>query len=94
MFDHDLEWYSANGFDYLIACSYIYQIQLEDVDTNKSRQEYYQSLDERLTMVKTIYPNNEGLEPEFIFDEIYGPAISLWQRDRPGPTIKIYKLNQ
>lgn len=94
LFDHDLEWYSANGFDYLIACSYIYQLQLEDEDTNKLRQEYYQSLDERLTIVKTIYPNDEGLEPKFIFDEIYGPAISLWQRDRPGPTIKIYKLNQ
>jgi hypothetical protein len=28
----------------------------------------------------------------FIFDEIYGPAISLWQRERPGPTIKVYRL--
>ena len=29
----------------------------------------------------------------FIFDEIYGPAVSLWQRERPGPVLKIYAVN-
>jgi len=30
--------------------------------------------------------------PPFIFDQIYGPATSLSELERPGPIIKIYKL--
>jgi hypothetical protein len=94
LFDHPLEWYLANGYDSLIACSYIYQIQLVDEDDNKLRQKFYQSLDERLTLVKEIQPYDGKNELDFIFDEIYGPAVSLWQRERPGPTIKIYKIHR
>ncbi len=30
----------------------------------------------------------------FILDEIYGPAVSLWQRERPGPTLAIYQVTE
>jgi hypothetical protein len=30
---------------------------------------------------------------DFIFDELYAPAISLWQRQRPGPTITIFRID-
>ena len=26
------------------------------------------------------------------FDEILGPVTGPWQRERPGPTIKVYKV--
>lgn len=34
----------------------------------------------------------EASAPPFIFDEIYGSEVSLWQRERPGPTIKVCRV--
>ena len=33
-----------------------------------------------------------GLYAVYFIFEIYGSAVSLWQRERPGPTIKIYRI--
>jgi hypothetical protein len=90
--DHTIEWYKQNGYDYLIASSFIYQIPLVFKDLDLRRKEFYSSLDKELQLVKNIYPNDEEREPDFIFDEIYGPMVSLWGRDRPGPVLKIYKI--
>jgi len=29
-----------------------------------------------------------------MFDDIYGPLTGLWQYDRPGPTLKIYRVER
>ena len=44
-------------------------------------------------LAKEFSATPDGSEPPFVFDEIYGPVASLWQRERPGPTIKIYQLS-
>lgn len=91
--DHPLDWYRVNGYQYLVACSSIYRIPLEDPELDLERQAFYASLDSQLTLVQEFKPASQGGEPPFIFDEIYGPAVSLWQRERPGPTIKVYQVN-
>jgi hypothetical protein len=45
-----------------------------------------------LELVKEFSADPSGDEPPFLFDEIYGPVISLWQRERPGPTIRVYQI--
>ncbi len=92
--EHSIDWYREQGFDYLIATSFIYNIPLVKQERNTARNAFYASLDRELELVYLIQPTDDGTEPDFIFDEIYGPAISLWQRERPGPTLKIYRLNQ
>jgi hypothetical protein len=90
--DHPLEWYRQQGFDYLITSSFIYSIPLVFPKQDADRKAFYVSLQQQLPLVKEFSASLEGADPPFIFDEIYGPAISLWQRERPGPTIKIYQL--
>lgn len=90
--DHPLDWYRENGFDYLIASSFIYQIPLVLMEQDQGRAAFYASLDHELAGVQEFHATNDGSEPDFIFDEIYGPAISLWERERPGPTIKIFRI--
>lgn len=87
-----IAWYRENGFDYLIASSFIYQIPLVVADKDQERREFYASLGRELTELQMFAPTVDGSDPAFIFDEIYGPAISLWQRERPGPTIRIYRI--
>ncbi len=90
--DHDLDWYRQQGYDYLIASSFIYNIPLVFPKLDAARKAFYASLPQQLTLVKEFSAAPDGSEPPFLFDEIYGPVISLWQRERPGPTIKIYQL--
>jgi 4-amino-4-deoxy-L-arabinose transferase-like glycosyltransferase len=90
---HDISWYQKQGFDYLIASSFIYDIPLRDKENDLKRRSFYEELDRELGIVYEISPNTSDKELSFIFDEIYGPSINLWKRERPGPTLKIYRLN-
>jgi hypothetical protein len=90
--DHAVGWYRQQGFDYLIASSSIYRISLIDKERDASRRAFYAWLDQELELVQEFRPYEGHVEPSFLFDEIYGPAISLWQRERPGPTLKIYQV--
>ena len=90
--EHPLQWYRDEGFDYLIASSYIYDLSLVDQGWDVKRQSFYSSLDQELALVREFRPYTDSKEMPFVFDEIYGPIVSLWDRDRPGPTLKIYSL--
>jgi hypothetical protein len=94
LFEHPLAWYYENGFDYLIATSFIYRIPLVYADMDARRREFYASLDDHLALVQEIRPYKGNEEPPFEFDQIYGPFISLWRWERPGPTLKIYALQR
>jgi len=90
--DHPVTWYREQGFDYLIASSFIYNIPLVFEEQNAERRAFYASLDDELALAQEFRPSEGDAEPPFIFDEIYGPAISLWQRERPGPVIRIFRV--
>ena len=90
--EHSMQWYREQGFDYLIASSFIYRIPLVDRERDAERQAFYASLDQELELVQEFRPSQDDAEPPFIFDELYGPAVSLWQRERPGPTLRIYRI--
>jgi hypothetical protein len=86
---HPLEWYRTEGYDYIVTTSYISDIPLVYRDQNPTRDAFYASLPDALDMVAEFSP---GDSVPFVFDEIYGPFVSLWQRERPGPTLKIYAI--
>jgi hypothetical protein len=87
---YPLDWYREQGFNYVIITSFVYNIQWTRQDSG--RKEYYTLLDQELELVQTFSPFISDSEPPFVNDEMYGPAIHLWQRERPGPLIKVYKL--
>ena len=92
--EHSAAWYREQRFDYLITSSFIYSIPLVYERQDAQRRAFYASLDQELELLQEFRPGHGDDEPPFIFDEIYGPAVSLWQRERPGPTLKIYRVER
>lgn len=90
--DHPLEWYRQQGYQYLVACSFIYRLPLADPAANNQRNAFYTALDQQMALIEEIRPARAGTEPPFQFDELYGPVNSMPYRDLPGPTIKIYQF--
>jgi hypothetical protein len=91
--DHPVEWYQEQGLNHLIVSSFIYDIPLVDREQDAERQAFYASLDRELELLQEFRPYKGDAESPFVFDEIYGPVVSLWQRERPGPVIKVYKVD-
>jgi hypothetical protein len=91
--ERSIDWYRGQGYQYLIASSFIYQIPLVFQEQDQERKAFYASLEREFTEIQTFHPTGDGSEPAFIFDEVYGPAISLWQRKQPGPTLRIYQVS-
>lgn len=92
--EHSLSYYREHGYQYLIASSFIYNIPRADLEENKSRRTFYERLNSETELVQTFKPYPGEDEPPFVFTQIYGPITSLFQFERPGPTIKIYKIQQ
>jgi hypothetical protein len=87
---HSLDWYRDQGYRYVIVTSYVYNMQWTTRDSDRS--EYYAWLDQQMQLVEAFSPVKTDTEPPSIADEMYGPTIQLWERDRPGPLIKIYEF--
>lgn len=90
--DHGLDWYRDQGFDYLIASSFMENLTLISAERTAQRQAFHDSLDQDAVLLAEFKPTSGSDDAPFVFDEMYGPAISLWQRERPGPTIWVYKI--
>ena len=88
-----VDWYKKNGFEYLISSSFIYDIPLIWKEDQALKNNFYSSLEEEYTLIQVIGPSSSPSVLPFIFDEIYAPAISLWDRQHPGPVLRIYKLS-
>lgn len=90
--DHPTDWYRQQGFDYIITSSFISEIPLVFPERDAVRRAFYASLAHEFELIKEFNPGIGGKAPRFIFDEIYGPAVSLWERERPGPILRVYKV--
>ena len=90
--EHSVAWYREHGFDYLVASSFIYNIPLVYKEKDVARRAFYASLEDEFELVMAFGPYRRDAEASFVFAEIYGPAVSLWQRQRPGPTLRVYRV--
>ncbi|MCC7353732.1 MAG: glycosyltransferase family 39 protein [Anaerolineae bacterium] len=88
--DYPIQYYRDQGFQYLITSSFI----SDNLRADPNRREFYVSLDRELEIVQEFRPNKGDIELPFVLDEIYGPIVSQWQRERPGPVLKIYKIKE
>jgi hypothetical protein len=55
--DHSIEWYRKNGYQYLIACSSLYELNLTDETQNPGRRAFYTSLEQELDLIYAFYPS-------------------------------------
>jgi hypothetical protein len=79
---------------YLVTSSNISNIAVADVEREKERQRFYDQLEVELDVVQVFAPHASIVDTPFVFDQVLGPMLGLWQIDRPGPTIKIYQLEK
>jgi hypothetical protein len=89
---YSLQYYQDNGFDYLVLSSFIYQLRRVDPAENAVRNAFYTSLNREAELVAEFKPYVGDSEPPFFFEQMWGPIMDLVQLERPGPTIKIYRL--
>jgi len=89
---HSLDWYRDEGFDYIVTSNFVYGLSLLDPDQATARSAFYASLDDELELLTEISPYVGAARLPIIFEEIYGPATNLWQRLRPGPVLRIYRV--
>lgn len=92
--DHNLDWYQRNGFQYLITTSHIVNLRLSDLEKDRLKTGFYEQLDDEIGVNYLIHPASSEEEIPFIFEELYGPAVSIWKRNLPGPIIRIYSLEK
>jgi hypothetical protein len=91
LYRHPAGWYRDQGFDYLVATSFVYAVGRREPDEHARHEAVYAELEDTFELVKTFSPWR-GPEEHWLFAEIYGPSIRLWERERPGPTLKIYRV--
>lgn len=89
--DHSVDWYLDQGFQYIISSSFFERTSLANPIAQEQRSDFYKLLEYQFKAVKTFKPCTNQDVP-FIYDEVYGPAVSLWQRECTGPELRIYKL--
>ncbi|HZK66708.1 MAG TPA: hypothetical protein VFD42_04080, partial [Chloroflexota bacterium] len=87
-----MEYYLGEGFDYLAVSSFMYDRAFENQEGYRDRVDFYQRLDREYPLVATFSPRTDGGAPGFALDDTDTPFWRLWDYDRPGPTIKVYRL--
>lgn len=80
------------GIDYLITTSYTSDHPMLDPAEEEVKAAFYSSLDEETELVAEFSPFKGDRKPRFDWDQVYGPTIGLSLIERPGPTVKIYRL--
>ena len=91
--EYTLDHYRQAGVEYLVTSSFVTELAWRDQNREVQKQQWYESLAARAILLQEFRPTTRTQDVPFIHDEVYGAAISLWQRDRPGPTIKIYRIS-
>lgn len=80
------------GVQYIILSSYVYDIPLRDESRQKARQTFFSDLHAHGELVYEVKPYSGQSPPAFDYDQVYGPWTHLWEIDRPGPRLEVYRL--
>lgn len=91
---YSLDAYRADGFEYIVVSSYISRLERVDPAESQQRADFYRSLDADAQLMAEFEPADEDADVPFMFEEMWSPIVSLWQRERPGPTIKVYDIEK
>jgi len=89
---YSLDDYRSMGINYLVMSSFIDDLMLMSPADREKQQQFHHELFECCELVYEIRPYHGDDKPPFVFDQIFGPVTSLWQFQRPGPVIRIYRL--
>ncbi len=89
-----LEDYRRDGIDYLVASSYVYGRYALDSQAHDEAIDYYRQLERELPLVAVLHPTTEGRELPFVMDDEITPIWTVMERNRPGPTLRVYRVGK
>lgn len=89
---NDLDYYRREKFDYIIASSYVYGRYTLDADAHGQAIDFYRQIDRDLPVVASFSPTANGRELPFLMDDELTPFYTVMDRERPGPTVKVYRV--
>lgn len=89
---YSLDEYQDMGVDYLVMSSYIDDLALASVEDQRKKEKLHSEV-EALGAIFEARPYAFH-KPDFVFDQLFGPVTTLWQFERPGPTITIYHVGE
>lgn len=85
--------YRQAGYEYLVVSSFIRDFHLAAPAEDRRKREFYASLAQQAEVVAQFKPYSGTLKPPYYLDQSLGPITSLFDFERPGPTIEIYRLS-
>ncbi|MBC8263565.1 MAG: glycosyltransferase family 39 protein [Anaerolineales bacterium] len=89
---YSLDEYKDANVSYLVMSSFIDDLMLSSPADSEAKRLFHKALDDSCELVYEVKPYSGRNKPPFVFDQIFGPVTSLWRFERPGPTIKVYKV--
>jgi hypothetical protein len=92
LFDLEIEEYQRRGIEYLVASSFTYDVWLPDPARDARRPTFYAALAREADIVAEFRPHRGEAPLPFVYDQIYAPFTDLARLERPGPTIKVFRI--
>ena len=80
--------YRADGVAYIVTSSFTLDPPESDPSREAQRRAFVADLAATADELIRFGPSTG----HFTYDEIYAPAVDLWQREQPGPTIVVFRL--
>lgn len=89
---YDLDRLLEQGVEYVVLSGFIYQRYQQACDRYPAPCRFYEELERRATPLVAIEPGLGGRA--LSAGDIYAPLTRLFERTRPGPSIRIYRLSR
>jgi hypothetical protein len=87
---YDFEQLRAQGVEYVVLSGFMYQRHQRACDRFADECRLYRDLDQRGTLLLDLKPGRDD-RPLWVGD-IYSPLTRLFERRRPGPSLRIYRM--
>jgi hypothetical protein len=94
LFDLTPDDYRARGIDYVVVSSFTADARAIEPGRETRRQAFAVEMPAQANVVAEFRPYVGDSAPPFNYDDIYAPYASLDKRERPGPTITVYRLTR
>jgi len=89
---YSVEYYHSAAERYIVFSSFVTDLEFRDRREDKIRRDFIATVENKAELLAQFDPGPAYRTSHFVFDEMYGPAVDLWMRDRPGPEILIFRL--
>jgi 4-amino-4-deoxy-L-arabinose transferase-like glycosyltransferase len=91
---NDVDYYLSHKTEIIALSNFTFERVRSNPLEEAARLEQLANLEKKATLIKTFSPYRQpDYRDWFYLDQLYGPASETLQRVRPGPLLKLYRLD-